>query len=87
MKKVSLPSMCFLIQEHWRPKVVASRNGSRPTDSMLTTTAGLVFWISAPTDGSKQMSQISPRLGFGGVDIQILQTKSFEIRQFFILGV
>jgi len=73
VKKVSLPSMCFLIQEHWRPKVVASRNGSRPTDSMLTTTAGL--------------AQISPRLGFGGVDIQILQTKSFKIRQFFILGV
>jgi hypothetical protein len=27
VKKVSLPFRCFLIREHWRPKVVASRNG------------------------------------------------------------
>src|SRR5438105_5435471 len=34
--------------------------GNRPTLSMLMTTAGLTFWISAPTAGSKRTFQTSP---------------------------
>src|SRR4051794_31808378 len=41
--------------------------GRRPTESELITTAGRVFLISAPSVGSKQTSQISPRLGDTGL--------------------
>jgi hypothetical protein len=43
--------------------------GRRPTASELTTTAGRVFWISAPTVGSKLTSQISPRCGVTGLGL------------------
>ena len=38
-------------------------SGKRPILSMLMTTAGLTFWISAPTAGSKRTFQTSPLLG------------------------
>jgi len=41
--------------------------GRRPAASEPTTTAGRVFWISAPTVGSKLTSQISPRRGVAGL--------------------
>ena len=43
-----------------------SFTGNRPTASELTTTAGRVFLISAPTVGSKLTIQISPRFGETG---------------------
>lgn len=39
------------------------RNGSLPTEETLTTNARRSFWISAPLDGSKLTSQISPLRG------------------------
>src|SRR5205807_2335522 len=54
---------------------------------MLMTTAGRIFWISAPTEGSKSTSQISPRLGAGAVAIQIVLGKGFKGRQFRIVPV
>src|SRR5438128_7956862 len=63
------------------------RSSSRPTVSMLMTTAGRTFLISAPTEGSKSTSQISPRLGAGAVAIQIVLGKGFKGRQFRIVPV
>ena len=39
------------------------RNGSLPTEVGFTTSARRSFWISAPLDGSKLTSQISPLRG------------------------
>lgn len=39
--------------------------GKIPTASELIATAGRIFFISAPFDGSKFTNHISPRLGSG----------------------
>src|SRR5687768_17067215 len=55
-----------------------NRSGSLPIVFMLTTTAGRIFWISAPIAGSKSISQISPRLGTGAVAMQVILAEGFE---------
>jgi hypothetical protein len=42
---------------------------------------------AAPTEGSKSMSQISPRFGVGAVDMQVLLAECFECRQLLIRKV
>src|SRR3982750_354239 len=63
------------------------RRGRRPIASMLITTAGRIFWISAPTAGSKSISQISPRLGAGTLAMQVILAEGFEGGQFGVVPV
>jgi hypothetical protein len=43
-----------------------------PTPSELTTIAGRIFLISAPTVGSKLANQTSPRLGTGNLIVNYI---------------
>src|SRR5947209_15374516 len=63
------------------------RRGSRPIVLTLTTKAGRIFWISAPTAGSKSTIQISPRLGAGTVAMKVVLAKSFKGSQRGIVSV
>jgi hypothetical protein len=63
------------------------RNGKRLIVSMLMTTAGRTFWISAPMAGSKSTSQISPRFGAGAFAIQVILAEGFKRRQVAIRSV
>lgn len=62
-----------------------NRRGRRPNASELTMTAGRVFFISEPTVGSKLTSQISPRLGEGGLVLNEVST--LEIASFCALRI
>src|SRR5438477_6973044 len=61
--------------------------GRRPIPATVITTAGRTLRISAPTEGSKSTCQISPRLGVGAVDIEVILAKSFKGGQLRIVPV
>src|SRR5205085_4694979 len=63
------------------------RNGRRPTVSTLITTAGRSLRISAPTEGSKRTTQISPLWCRRAFPMKVFLLKGLEIRKLWIGSV